>query len=259
MHVHYANSMIRFVLLLCILMPSMAFAVICKTVDEDGVVGYTDVPVGECKNKVDLPEYSRYSPRPVEQPTAFPSGDAAAASQAFNGYKSMKIAQPETNGTVRSNEGKVPVAITLDPALQPNHKVTIYLDGKAVPGSFDGLGIELSGVDRGTHTVRASVTNSAGTVLISSDTVVFTLRKAALNATESGDDDGNDGGGDGDSGDGSNGNTDKPYDPNYGSSFTPSGDSSYTPSGDTNYAPGNKGISTTPGRTNPAFTPNYSQ
>ncbi len=258
MHLHYANGMIKFALLLFFLLPGMASAVICKTVDADGVVGYTDVPAGECPNKVELPDYSRYSPRPIERPANLSSGsNAPAAPENFTGYTAMVISQPETNGTVRNNEGKVPVAISLQPGLQPNHTVKIYLDGTAVSGAFDGLAIELSGVDRGTHTVRASVVNAAGTVLISSDSVVFTMRKAALDAAEDGDSGDN---GDGDGGDGSNGDDDKkPFDPDYGSSFTPSGDTSYEPGSGANYKPGTSGISTTPGKTNPAFKPSYSK
>ena len=40
-------------------------AVVCKTVDAEGVVGYTDVPVEECANPITLPDYSRYAPRPI--------------------------------------------------------------------------------------------------------------------------------------------------------------------------------------------------
>ena len=56
----------------------------------------------------------------------------------------------------------------------------LFVDGSAVPGEFDGLVIELSGVERGTHSVRAKITDAAGKTLIESPAVSFTLRQTGL-------------------------------------------------------------------------------
>jgi hypothetical protein len=164
-----------------LMLPALAQAVICKTVDADGVVSYTDVPVEECQTPVTLPDYSRYTPRPIQQP-ASPSRDQQPAEPqtAFAGYSSMQILQPEPDGTVRSNEGKVPVSIALEPPLQEGHLVKLYVDGELVRGSFAGLDIELSGLERGTHQLRAEVVDAAGSRQIGSPSVSFTLRKTGL-------------------------------------------------------------------------------
>ena len=106
--------------------------------------------------------------------------DPAAGEVSFQGYKSIKILQPEADGVVRSNEGKVPVTIALEPALQQGHRVALHIDGKAVQGAFDGLAIELSGIERGTHSVRASVSDADGKLLIEAPAVSFTLRQTGL-------------------------------------------------------------------------------
>ena len=177
---HYASSMIRLALIAFFLIPGMAHAVICKTVDADGVVGYTDVPARECKAPVKLPPNSTYEPRQL--PASIPGKEAVEAGDkvGFQGYQSMRIVQPEADGTVRSNEGKVPVTIALEPELHRGHRVAVFLDGKAVLGSFDGLAIELSGIERGTHSVRATVSDAKGKRLIESPTIQFTLRKPGL-------------------------------------------------------------------------------
>ncbi|MGB5762640.1 MAG: hypothetical protein WBM58_08845, partial [Sedimenticolaceae bacterium] len=95
-------------------------------------------------------------------------------------YQSIQIEQPADKGTVRNNEGKVAISIGLEPPLQQGHRVNVYLDGKVIPGSFDGLAIELSGVDRGTHSLRASVSDADGKLLIESPAVSFTLRQTGL-------------------------------------------------------------------------------
>lgn len=161
-----------------------ATAVICKTVSEDGVVGYTDTPADKCSNPVRLPEYSRYKPRPLTMPAD--SARAAAPSngeQPFNGYIRMEIVQPSRDGTVRGNEGRVPVRVLLEPALQEGHKVQFILDGRnAGPPSPSATAI-LTGVERGTHSLSAQVLDAKGHLLRSAEVVRFTLRKEAVTPT----------------------------------------------------------------------------
>jgi hypothetical protein len=160
---------------------SPALAVICKTVDADGVVSYSDVPASECPEVVKLPEYSSYTPRPLPstEPAAA-SMDTAQDSEEFSGYSDISIVIPEANGTVRSNEGIVQVALSLNPPLQPGHRIKLFLDGGAVAGEFDGPAIELTGVERGTHSLRAVVSDAAGRRLGDSSSVRFTLRKTTI-------------------------------------------------------------------------------
>lgn len=259
---HYASDMRSIVLLLFLCLPGLSHAVICKIVEPDGSVTYTDVPEAECPNRVKLPDYSRYAPRDIRQQ---PTGTAANREQPFVGYTAFKIVSPEANGTVRSNEGKVNVAMSLEPALRPGHKIELFLDGTRIPGNFAGLGVQLSNVERGTHTLRAIVKNTEDELQIQTGSVLFTLRKASLLDPLRRPDDGGDGG-DGDNppqfppdfepGDSSS--TPGRTNPALVPSFEP-GDSSSTP-GRTNpaFAPSGSGISTTPGRTNPAFAPSGS-
>ena len=177
MRLHYATGMIRHSLLAVLLIPGIAQAVICKTVDADGVVSYADVPAAECPQKVDLPDYSRYAPRLVPEAAAEDAGTAAAPP--FTGYRSIDIVQPNAGGSVRNNEGKVPVSILLDPSLQPGHRVSLIVDGRPLSATFDGLAIELSGVQRGSHELQAVVADASGKRLIQSSPVQFTMRQAS--------------------------------------------------------------------------------
>lgn len=159
---------------------SPAHAVICKTVDADGVVTYSELPAAECPQKVDLPDYSRYTPRPLPASIEDDSSPDTASEEAFAGYREIAIVEPEQDGTVRDNEGKVMVSITLEPPLQDGHRVRVYIDGQPVPGSFDGTAIELRGVERGTHQLLAEVLDATGSSMARSDRVSFTMRKVGL-------------------------------------------------------------------------------
>ena len=62
--------------------------------------------------------------------------------------------------------------------LQPGHRISVFLDNVLIPGGFDGLAIELTGVDVGGHKVRATVMDDGGTRLVDSAAVKFVLREA---------------------------------------------------------------------------------
>lgn len=171
--------MIKSALIVCLfLLPGLANAVICKTVNAEGVVAYAEVPAHECRTPLTLPDYSRYSPRPIEQRSTTEEVAATDREVVFEGYESMQIVKPEANGKVFSNEGKVPLAIVLEPALQPGHRINVFLDDTLIPVSFDGLVIELTGVNSGLHNVRAAVFDADGERVFDSTAVNFILREA---------------------------------------------------------------------------------
>lgn len=174
----YSEHMIKRALIALFLLPGPANAVICKTVDSEGVVAYAEVPANECRTPLKLPEYSRYAPRAVQQQGA--AGDAASNDReaGFEGYEFIEIVKPVPGEEMLSNEGKVPLALTLKPELQPGHRISVFLDNVLIPGGFDGLAIELTGVDVGGHKVRATVMDDGGTRLIDSAAVTFMLREA---------------------------------------------------------------------------------
>ncbi len=151
------NRKLLFVLLL---LPGLAHAVICKTVGEDGVASFTDVPAAECPQGSRIPDYSR--PAPVVEQAGSVNTGVSARQVEFAGYESIEIVSPEADGTVRSNEGKVPVVVELEPGLQQSHFITAYLDGKAYRGRYGSSQVELTGVDRGTHTLRVKVSDTQG-------------------------------------------------------------------------------------------------
>lgn len=169
--------MIKLAFLVLLLVPAMAHAVVCKNIDADGVVVYTDVPAFKCEHPVKLPGYSRHKQRSA-QPYGFGADQAATGNGvAFEGYLSIEIVKPEANELVSGNDGRVPLAIKLEPALQEGHRFGIYLDGALIPDSFGGLAIELTGIGPGMHHVRAAVFDARGRRLNDSAKVPFILEK----------------------------------------------------------------------------------
>lgn len=166
------DSRFLFVLLL---LPGLAQAVICKTVGADGVTSFTNVPAAECPQGSQVLDYGRPQQH-TERADVFTPG-ITGREVSFAGYESIEIVSPEDDGTVRSNEGRVTVRVELEPVLQANHYVTAHVDGKAHKGRYGSSEILLKGVDRGTHRLYTTVTDSKGKTLIKSKTITFTLHR----------------------------------------------------------------------------------
>lgn len=162
------------ILFVLLLLPGLAQAVICKTVGADGVISFTDVPAAECPPGAAIPDPVQRS-APAERADRVETG--IGGREVFPGYRSIAIETPQDEGTVRSNEGRVPVEIALEPGLQADHFLTAYLDGKAFRGRYGNDAIELTGVDRGTHELWVTVTDSKGKTLIESKKISFTLQR----------------------------------------------------------------------------------
>ena len=166
------NMKLLFVLLL---LPGLAHAVVCKTVGEDGVASFTDVPAAECPQGSRIPEYAR--PAPVVERAGSVDTGVSARQVEFAGYESIEIVSPEAEGTVQHNSGNVQVSVKLDPGLQQSHFITAYLDRRATRGRYGSSLVSLTGVDRGTHKLFVKVSDSKGKTLIKSDTISFTVRQ----------------------------------------------------------------------------------
>jgi hypothetical protein len=173
------DSKILFALLL---LPGLAQAVICKTVGPDGVTSFSDVPAAECPQGSAIPDQSQ--PKPLaEQAGSVSSGGITGRQIPFTGYESINIQSPTDGGTVRSNDGSVPVLVELDPGLLQNHFITAYVDGKAFRGRYGSSVIELTRVDRGIHKLRVKVSDSSGKTLVESGVITFTLQKVGSSLT----------------------------------------------------------------------------
>ena len=160
------------------LLPGLVHAVICKTVDEEGVVAYSELPADECRMRVDLPEYSHYTPRPIPERDTTGESGAGAKQVHFSGYQELRVVKPEAADEIRNDAGKVLLVLALEPQLRPGHRIHVYLDDALILGSFDGMEIELSGVDAGSHTLRVVVLDGSGKRMITSAVVRFVFAES---------------------------------------------------------------------------------
>lgn len=163
----------------CLLVSTVAAADIYKSVDEDGNVIFSDQPSAGAERieKKEIPTMS--SDRPKME---FNSDDGESGkdekkqglSNAFQGYDSIKIASPERGEAIRSNGGSLSVNINIQPALQQQHSIVLYMDGQEARRGRS-TAYQFANVDRGLHTLSAAIETNAGKEVARSGNVSFTL------------------------------------------------------------------------------------
>lgn len=93
-------------------------------------------------------------------------------------YQQFSIVSPPQDATIRNNQGSFQVALSMNPALFPGDRTTLTIDGKPVPGNGSSL-YQLNNVDRGTHTLVASIISKTGKKLLSSQPVTIHMHRGS--------------------------------------------------------------------------------
>lgn len=149
--------------------PTMA-ATVWKWRDADGVIHYSDQPVPGAE-QVNVQAASSFS---APQINSGNSNSPAPSSPATAAYSNIEIWKPSNDETIAATAGQVGVAVRVEPALQPGHRLALYLDGQLVQGfPPQGSEYQLSEVARGDHSLQLVVVDSQGKQVKSSAAVQF--------------------------------------------------------------------------------------
>lgn len=146
-------------------------AAVYKRVNEDGEVFYSDSPAPGAQ-RLQLPELPTYNPPPV--------GTLGAPSRVViknDFYNSFVFAHPANGTTITDDLGVVHAELQLEPQLRENHSIQYYLDDKPYGPATDLLAVIMSNLTPGGHRLSASVVDSAGNVLISTEDVAVTIER----------------------------------------------------------------------------------
>ncbi len=98
---------------------------------------------------------------------------------AVTGYTSFSILEPKTDELVRSNAGEFTVHLAIQPALKQGHGVVIYVDGRQV-GETTQDSIEITGIERGEHSVFAVLHDAQDNILGNTAAVNFTVTRTSV-------------------------------------------------------------------------------
>ena len=163
---------------LLVLISYAAVAEIYKSQDEKGEWVFSDRPSPSAE-RMKLPPLSTYTPTVKSTP---PDADRKEQPQSL--YKVMLLVEPKNKSVIRDQRGEVGVSVDLDPLLnsQLGHKIQYYLDDTPHGQPTESSRHRLENVERGTHTLGASVLNDTGGVLITATPVtIYVRRDSTLN------------------------------------------------------------------------------
>ncbi|HKX56162.1 MAG TPA: hypothetical protein VJN01_08675, partial [Xanthomonadales bacterium] len=157
-----------------------------KIVDKDGNVTYTDQAPTDGTEPMDLPELSVVS-TDYEDANQAAATEPEAAEEAGETeltrkdlrklYSDFRISRPAPEETFWGTQNTVVVAWECSEPLQEGLSVQFNIDGTAQAASGENMmGITL---DRGEHTVSASIVDERGRPVVSTDTVTFYVHQAS--------------------------------------------------------------------------------
>jgi hypothetical protein len=149
--------------------------------DAQGVVHYSDTPQPGAQ-AIQLPSAQTYRapPPPAAAPKAAAANAAAAADEAASPYQSCGISQPAAETSLFAPD-TVPVAVQLAPGLRPGDQLAVTVDASPLqPTAPGGLQYQVSGPDRGAHTLTATVRDSDGKTVCRAAPVTFYVQRPSM-------------------------------------------------------------------------------
>ncbi len=145
-----------------------------KSVDEDGNIIFTDRPTTNSK-EIKLKELK--TTETVKPSVSSSSRKSRGENNEDHSYEKIVVSNPENGSSVRSNSGNITISVLVKPSLRSGHKILITMDGKEL-SKGTGTSISLTNIDRGSHTVGASVIDSSSKPIISGSST-FTILRAS--------------------------------------------------------------------------------
>ena len=155
-----------------LLLTFMGFAVaetVYKSVDEDGNIIFTDKPSQNAEEiklqklqTIKNPNPAKHTPKPKQ-----PKQEAL--------YKTFLVSNPAEGAGIRSNNGSVSISLSLQPPLRPSHSIIITVDGKEVSNGSSNR-VSVQNLNRGAHSISASVVDGSGKQIISTSSSFSLLR-----------------------------------------------------------------------------------
>lgn len=138
----------RVLLIILLATTYSAWADVYKTVDKDGRVIYSDSPLSDKAEKVELREINTV---PRAEPLPGAHVDSVAPQEADINYK-IDIISPRTDVTIPAGQRDLAIAVSLNPPLQNDHLLVYFLNGELLEETTLN-NIVVKDVPRGAHTL----------------------------------------------------------------------------------------------------------
>lgn len=147
-----------------------------KVVDESGRVTYTDKPpTSQQGERIKLPKINTQVG--IEVPVK--AADNATPPSPGGGYDKIEILQPRNGSSIPPGQLDLIIQVGIAPELQPNHQVSILIDGKPLGKPAAATSIRLENLERGAHRIEAKVVDEQGIKVASSPAISIYVHRAS--------------------------------------------------------------------------------
>jgi hypothetical protein len=147
--------------------------------DANGVVHFSDTP-GPGAKRVDLVVTGPASGGATAQPPASAAAQASPSSAPAMTYRLLEILQPENDASFFDSDSTVSVSVRSEPDVMEGDTLRLYLDGRPIEASGDSLNYTLTNLDRGTHSLTATIRDRNGNERIRSQPVAFHMKQNTI-------------------------------------------------------------------------------
>ncbi len=160
--------------LMCLACPVVLATTVYKWVDENGVIHYSDQPHPNAQ-KLQVAGVQTYSPGAQ---SASPAAEESKPQS--NPYRGCVIAQPLDQQTL-PNAQSVFIRVQSDPQPHAGDRIYITMDGQGLNGGQPtSLSYNVTPIDRGAHTVQATIRSPADEVLCQTPSITFYVQQPNL-------------------------------------------------------------------------------
>jgi hypothetical protein len=155
-----------------------------RWVDANGQVHYSDRPVPGA-TQVELAGAQTFGNGSRRQTQASPSSQPGAApgnqaSSSATAYRLFNIVSPGQQQTLWGTGSVLNVQVELQPALQPNHRIDVMIDGERRNLNATSTQLAVPDVYRGQHTLQAVIIDQAGTEVLRSLATTFMIQQTSV-------------------------------------------------------------------------------
>lgn len=141
-------------------MSTQAATTVYKVKNPDGSISYSDQP----QDNAEMMQVEPVPTVPAVPVNLAPANSPEEDTSTAQAYRNFAIVAPGNNEAFHSPQGTVEIRVALDPTLQDGHMLEYWLDGK-LHQSSQAHALQLTNVDRGTHTVQVKIVDTSGVVL----------------------------------------------------------------------------------------------
>lgn len=172
--------MSRWLIVLSMLLATAVAAAPAWTwVDENGQRHYSDRPVPGA-SQIEI-QGAQGFPAPVRsaERRAEPVEPAAPPDQTL-AYRTFDIVSPVHQQTLWNIGGTLNVELAIEPALQPGHRIDVYLDGQRVDLDATGSQLTIPDVFRGLHTLQAVILDANAREVLKSRAITIMVQQTSI-------------------------------------------------------------------------------